>query len=305
MVSQIKEGYYTGEFLSREGPGYFSRDVVLFDNTGGASDLLVPAGTVYSLESPGSVTVQAKAGNTGNGTVSAVSVNTLPVQIGTYLVTMTGATTFGVTAPDGSVLSNGSSAAAYVDGIGFKYTAGGTPNAAGDTYSIAIAIGAAPVVTAGGSNVGNGTIGNVEVVQNAPAQTGNYVLVCTTAGASAVFSVTAPDGRALPPLTVGVPYEDELAFSITGGGTNYAVGDTITLGVGLGAGYATFFTGAAPAAGIIWATDYVPAGTTKKLAAIVRHAEVIGSALQYPTSGTAAGRATLAAQLATKGIIVR
>ena len=60
-----------------------------------------------------------------------------------------------------------------------------------------------------------------------------------------------------------------------------------------------------PAAGIIWATDYVPAGTTKKLAAIVRHAEVIGSALQYPTSGTAAGRATLAAQLATKGIIVR
>jgi hypothetical protein len=299
MTTQLFEKFYSGEFLVREGNGTISRTTVTWDNTAGATDLVVQAGTVYSLGTLGTVTVAAKAGNTGNGTVGAVSANPVPVQIGTYLVTMTGATTFGVTAPDGSVLSAGSSAAPYLDGIGFKYTAGGTPNAAGDTFSIAVAIGAAPVVTAGGANVGNGTLSGLEVVQNAIAMTGNYTVAFTSAGATAAFSVAAPDGRRLADGAVGTPYEDEIGFLITTGGTNFAVGDGFTIGVGTGAGLANYYTGAQPPAGIIYNTNLVPAGGTLKLTAIYHHAEVVASALQWLSSVTAPAQATAIAVLAS------
>ena len=301
-MQQLFEKYTTGEFLVREANGTISRAVVTWDNSGGTLDLLVQAGTVFSYETPGTVTVAAKPGNTGNGTVSTATANPVATQLGAYVVTMTGATTFNVTAPDGSVLSAGSNAAPYLDGIGFKYTTGGTPNVAGDSYSITIAIGAAPVVAATAGNTGNGTIANVEVVENAPAQIGNYVVVFTGA---TTFNVIAPNGTALAAGATGTPYEDEIAFTITAGGTAFVAGDGFTLGVQAGSGLANYFTGAAPAAGIIYNEALVPAGGTLKMTAIIHHAEVVGSALQFMSGVTPAAQATAQAQLAALHILSR
>jgi hypothetical protein len=297
----LHEKFATGEFLIREANGYISRTVVSFDNTAGALPLIVEAGTVYSLEAPGTITVQAKSGNTGNGTVTAAVANPVATQLGAYAVVMTSATTFSVTAPDGSILTAGATGVPYLDGIGFRVNVGGTPYVAGDSFGVTIAIGAAPVITTG-SNTGNGTLTNVEVVENAPAQPGNYVVAFT---AATTFSVTAPNGARLQDGATGVPYEDQIAFTITAGGTAYAVGDGYTMGVSAGSGLVTYYTGQSPAAGVIYNTDQVPAGGTLKMTAIFHHAEVATSALRFLSSVAAAAQATALQQLAASKIFAR
>lgn len=76
--------------------------------------------------------------NTGNGTIGTISA-TPAAQAGTFLVTMTAATKFGVSAPDGTQLANGSTGAAYTaGGLTFTITVGGTPMIAGDTFTVAV-----------------------------------------------------------------------------------------------------------------------------------------------------------------------
>lgn len=303
MVSPVlNEQYYSGGFLVSEGPGTISRGVVTFDNTAGAADLLVQAGTVFSYESPTAPVVTPKSGNTGNGTLGAIALNTAPAELGTYTVTLLSATTFSVAAPDGTALANGTVGTDYDDGIGFKLTAGATPYAANDSYTVTLANGVAPVVAAGGANVGNGTLGSVATPIGATVQVGNYTVLFTGA---TTFTVVAPDGRQLAGGTVGVPYNDEIGFIAAAGTAAWAAGDSVLVGVGVGTGYATFWTGAAPAAGVIFDRTYVPAGGTRKVTAILRQAEVAGEQLQYLNTIGAGGRATAAAQLAAIGVIVR
>jgi hypothetical protein len=301
MVSQIQEKFYTGEFLLRELYGV-SRDVVTFDNTAGSLDLSVQAGTVFAYEA-GSETVVAGSGNTGNGTVTNVQASLIGVQTGVYTVTFTGATTYTVTEPDGTVLAPGATGTAYFDGIGFQLNAGGTAFVAGDGFTITIANGAAPVVAPKtGGNTGNGTLTNVETVQAATATSGNYVVVFT---AATTFTVVDPKGTQLAAGKTGTYYEDKIGFLITAGGTAFVAGDTFTIGVGTGTGYVTFWTGNAPVAGIIYNTDFVPAGGTLKMAAIMRHAEVAASSLQFPAGTTAAQMQTAYSQLRALNIIPR
>jgi hypothetical protein len=304
MVSPVlNETFTTAGFLVSEMPGTGSRDTVLFDNTAGATDLLVQAGTVYSLESYGSPVVTAKAGgNTGNGTVSAVTPNTTVTQIGAYTVTLLGATTFSVTAPDGSVLNQGTVGTPYINGIAFKLAAGGTPFAAGDTFTVTTSLAGNPAVAAGGSNVGNGAITGVKAITADTAMLGDYLVTFT---AATVFSVVAPDGRQLSAGATGTAYADEIGFTITAGATPFVAGDSFTIGVGAGAGYATFFTGASPAAGIIYNKTHVPAGGTKKLTVIARNAEVTASELQFLGTVTSNAKATAIAQLRQYAILAR
>jgi hypothetical protein len=301
MVSQIIEHFYSGEFLLREVPG-ISRGVVTFDNTGGALDLMVQGGTVFAYEAPAIVT-NALAGNTGNGTITNVQDSLVNVQLGVYTVTFTGATTYTVTAPDGTALAAGVTGTAYFDGIGFQLNAGGTAFVAGDGFTVTIANGVAPVVAAKtGGNTGNGTLTNVETVQQATAIPGNYIVIFTGA---TTFNVIDPKGTQLAPGATGKYYEDKIGFLATPGGTAWVAGDTFTIGLSTGSGYATFWNGNAPAAGVIYNTDYVPAGGTLKMTAILRMAEVTQSSLQFPTGTTAAQIATAAAQLAALNIITR
>ena len=156
----LQEHFYSGEFLLREAPGTISRDVVTFDNTTGALDLLVPGGTVFSFEAP-STAAHAAAGNTGTGVIADLQTNLIAALLGAYLIIFTGATTFGVAGPDGSVLAEGEVGTPYFDGVSFLITAGGTPFVAGDSGTITLAQGLAPVYAATEGNTGNGTVADI------------------------------------------------------------------------------------------------------------------------------------------------
>ncbi|MEK6420017.1 MAG: head decoration protein [Burkholderia gladioli] len=76
----------------------------------------------------------------------------------------------------------------------------------------------------GAANVGNGTIGGVTA---AGALAGTYVLAAT---AATTFSVTDPEGNALPQATVGTSYaQSGIGFTLTDGATAFAVGDEFTI----------------------------------------------------------------------------
>jgi hypothetical protein len=80
-------------------------------------------------------------------------------------------------------------------------------------------------VAAGSSNHGNGTVGSLSL-----GATETFGAFALTALSATSFSVTDPEGNALPNATVGTPYANaEINFTITAGGTAFAAGDTFTL----------------------------------------------------------------------------
>ena len=92
------------------------------------------------------------------------------------------------------------------------------------------AIAAAPIPAI----VGTGT-GLMSALTFGPdVQTGSYVVALTATGATAAFSVTAPDGTVLPTGNVGTAYTStHISFSIANGGTMTS-GDTYTVVVTAG-----------------------------------------------------------------------
>lgn len=103
---------------------------------------LYKRGTVLGRITAGAAAAAAKAGgNTGNGTISAVTLQG-GAKSGIYAVRMTGATTFKVEDPDGLVIESvGATGAAFADDIGFTITVGATPFVAGDGFDITVAAG--------------------------------------------------------------------------------------------------------------------------------------------------------------------
>jgi hypothetical protein len=92
----------------------------------------------FEIAPAATVAVAANGGNTGNGTISAgPTVDATKAQNGAYSVKFTAPTVFSVFDPNGRELLGGTTGAAYSDaGIGFTITAGGTPFAAGDGFTI-------------------------------------------------------------------------------------------------------------------------------------------------------------------------
>lgn len=83
------------------------------------------------------------------------------------------------------------------------------------------------VVVTAAANTGNGTV--TAVSAGAGVKLGNYALKATS---PTEFSVTDPEGTALPPATVGTAYSDEgISFTITAGTVAFVVGDAFTLDV--------------------------------------------------------------------------
>lgn len=78
-------------------------------------------------------------------------------------------------------------------------------------------------VTAG-TNTGNGTCTGVSL--DVGADLGTYTLTATGAD---TFNVTAPNGDPLSPATVGVAYNDQIAFTLTAGATAFVAGDKFTI----------------------------------------------------------------------------
>lgn len=115
---------------------------------------------------------------------------------------------------------------------------------------------AIPVV----SGTGNGTM--TKLVAGPDVQEGNYVVKCKTAVTNGgVFSVTAPDGTALPDLTLTpgsgnttAYVSSHLSFSITEN-TDFAVNDTFTVAVAASTSATVVGTGNGTVTGIALGPD--------------------------------------------------
>lgn len=76
---------------------------------------------------------------------------------------------------------------------------------------------------------GDGTLTAISLGEN--AKVGDYIIRCTTGGASAVFSVTGPDGYLIG-IEIGHNADfisQHLDFTLTAGATPFAKGDTFTV----------------------------------------------------------------------------
>lgn len=124
------------------------------------------------------------------------------------------------------------------------------------------------------------------------------------AGATAAFEVFNPRGEYVGPGAVGSAFDGPINFTIADGAANYAIGDVVEINVPAttyGAHDPTSITGLATPAGIL----YEAAVGTVDRTVIVRDAEVNSNHLTYFDSATDAEKATVNAQLAHLGIIVR
>lgn len=93
------------------------------------------------------------------------------------------------------------------------------------------------------SNAGTGTGAMSGLTFGPDVQVGNYVITLTETSATAAFTVTAPDGTALPAGAVATAYESShLSFTIANGGT-MTEGDTYTVAVTAGGTPAIVGTG--------------------------------------------------------------
>lgn len=137
----LKETNHTAEFLLNEGNGHISREQITI-----ASGTALEAGTVLGKITTGtSVTATATAGNTGNGTVGAITLGS-GAKKGDYALTIiepaAGAGTFQVEAPDGKVVGAGNVGTVFSKGgLSFTLAAGATDFAAGDAITITVAEG--------------------------------------------------------------------------------------------------------------------------------------------------------------------
>lgn len=108
-----------------------------------AEKTYVPGTVLGRVITSGTATATADSGNTGNGTMGAITV-TAPAKVGTYRLVFTAAAsnagTFLVIDPDGVAVGTGTVAVAFSDGgLAFTLADGATDFAVGDGFSIAVA----------------------------------------------------------------------------------------------------------------------------------------------------------------------
>lgn len=137
-MATLTQGKFNAEFLLRY-QGKYSLDVV----TLAASNPALKAGTLLGKITASSATSAAKAGgNTGNGTMGAITVSAGALA-GVYKLRITKAATnagdFEVIDPQGDVVGIGSVAAAYsMGGLAFTLADGATDFAVGDGFDITV-----------------------------------------------------------------------------------------------------------------------------------------------------------------------
>jgi len=181
----------------------------------------------------------ADGGNTGDGTVTAVT-GGKNTKVGTYtieaVVAITNGGTFNVTDPDGKFIGQititagaGGTGIFKSDEINFTVTEGTTDFALADKFTVAVTNGVPS--TGSGVGTGNGTLTAVE--GRHALKVGTYTMTCITAVANGgIFSVADPDGNLLANATVGTAYvSDQIAFLINDGSTDFIVTDSFTIAI--------------------------------------------------------------------------
>jgi hypothetical protein len=151
------------------------------------------------------------------------------------------------------------------------------------------------------SGDGNGTLGSVTL--GADALVGDYILTCTEEDADAgTFSVVAPDGTVLAPLTVAVAYvSTHINLTIADGSTDWGAGAVCKVAVAEASGG---LANEQVAVGILFDNVDTTAGA-KKAVYTSRMAEVNGYALTWPRLMTATNKAEALTALAALDIVVR
>lgn len=299
----LTESRHAGGFLISEANGWRSRETVLV--TGAAA---LAAGTVLGLVLASSITQEFTG--TGNGVLTPDVTTPLlaGVQEGAYRVVCiepgSNVGTFAVYDPQGVHLgSHVVAGAAFANQIKFAIADGATDFVAGDTFTLWVKAGTASAVT--GTGAGTVTLYGTKE----PAQPGAYSLVCTAAAANGgVFSVTAPDGTALAPATVGTRYSDGgLDFKINDGAPDFIVGDAFTITVTRGKAKA-WDPQNTDGSGTAWGILVYPVDATAgdvRAAAIARSAEVNFAELAWDADNDASEKQTARLALAARGIVCR
>jgi hypothetical protein len=170
---------------------------------------------------------------------------------------------------------------------------------------IIIGGGTPAAAVANGGNTGNGTVGTVT------AQTGEQVGTYTVSfTAATAFNVYDPKGALVGSGATGTAFANQLGFTITAGGTAFAVGDSFTIAVQPGSSNVTPLNpsavdGSAVAMGIVVRPQTVPAAAT---AAVVLAERLVVGLLDYliwPAGITSTQQAAALAQLAANYVICR
>lgn len=190
----------------------------------GRSAVLAP----YTVMGKSVVTVAtpatADAGNTGNGTVTAVAIAAGgPPMAGAWNLEVTEAKGIAVSATaDAGNTGNGTV-------TGFAISATGDPAIPGSYILTCVSVddsGVASNLSMVSTGTGNGTAGAVTAGTHTIA--GAYIITCidATVSGSEIFEVIDPNGDMLENLTVGVAYlNDHFGVTISDGGTDFIVGD--------------------------------------------------------------------------------
>ena len=140
-MTTFTEGKHSEEFLISESPGFRSRDTLTI-----LSGNSLSAATVLGAATLAAAVAAAVAGNTGNGTCSAVVVGA-GAQPGVYRLIAIAATKFLVSAPNGVEAGVATTGAAFTGGgLTFTLTAGGAAFVAGDSFTITVAAGSGKAV---------------------------------------------------------------------------------------------------------------------------------------------------------------
>lgn len=168
------------------------------------------------------------------------------------------------------------------------------------------------IMTAAGvlvDGTGDGTIGAVTV--GPAAQVGVYVLTGIAESPNAgTFSVVAPDGSALPNLTVAAAYSSQhISLTVADGANDWDIADVIHVTV-TGGDYkaldpvpAVTINEQFACAILIGAADATDADTG--IAVIARDAEVSSDRLTWPSGISDTNKALATSRLAARGIIIR
>lgn len=139
MIRTLTEPRRTGAYLISEANGTYSRDEIVVNATAGR---LEPGTLLAKLTAANAGSASAVAGNTGNGTVTGITVTNAAIT-GTYRVQVTAAATNGgtiaVTDPNGDQVGIGAVGTAFTGGgITFTLGDGSTDFAVGDAFNIAV-----------------------------------------------------------------------------------------------------------------------------------------------------------------------
>ncbi len=138
-MTEVKEGQHKAEFIVTETEGTISRETVTL-----LAGQNLKAGHVLGKVSVGTASAQASSGNTGNGTISAITVGA-GAKAGNYKITciepIAGSGVFAVEDPDGITIGSAHVGAVFTGPINFTLTDGATDFVAGDLFTVTVTAG--------------------------------------------------------------------------------------------------------------------------------------------------------------------